>query len=205
MHTITSVFTSEYRVKGSRFLGFLCPSENDSNIGKHLDEIRREHPTATHHCYAYLINPNKPVEFSTDAGEPGGTAGLPILNTLKSHDLMNVILVVVRYYGGTKLGKSGLIDAYHTTAHQSIQSATLKELVFIEVFRLKYKYSQQSLIDKWKNSFPLIELDSTYMENVELSIGCPKQQAKQFEAAVSAQKHQLIDFETDGESFHIEE
>lgn len=205
MHTITSVFTSEYRIKGSKFLGFLSPSEDESDTDKQLDKIKKEHPSATHHCYAYIINPNKPVEFSTDAGEPGGTAGLPILNTLKSYNVMNVILVVVRYYGGTKLGKSGLIDAYHTAAQQTIQSAKLKELVPIKVFRLKYDYSQQSLINKWKNSFPLIELDSTYMENVELSIGCPKQQAAKFEETVSAQKHQLIDFETDGESFHIEE
>lgn len=205
MVTVTSVFTSEYRVKSSKFLGFLCPSRDDTEIETHLEKIKKEHPTATHHCYAYQFNPNSPVEFSTDAGEPGGTAGLPILYALKSQNLINVILIVVRYYGGTKLGKAGLIDAYQTTAQQTIRSATLKKLVPIKVYTLKYAYSLQSLIDKWRNSFELMELDSSYLETVELTLGCPKNQFHLFEKTVSAQMHQLIGFEEAGESFHIEE
>lgn len=203
MKTVTEIFSSEYRVKGSKFLGFLCPSQDELETEKHLESIKNEHPAATHHCYAYLLNPNEPIEFSSDDGEPGGTAGLPILNTLKSNELMSVILIVVRYYGGTKLGKSGLIDAYQTTALRTIQPASLKELIPIKTYRLKYKYPEQSLIDKWKNRFNWIELSSSYMEEVELTIGCPRKDVTTFETAVSSNKHQLIKFNVAGNSFHI--
>ncbi|MDX1642629.1 MAG: hypothetical protein R3220_13075, partial [Balneolaceae bacterium] len=81
----------------------------------------------------------------------------------------------------------------------------LKQLVPVKTYQLKYDYSQQSFIDKWRNNFPLIEINSSYMESVELTVGCPKSESKQFEETVSAHEHQLINFETTGESSHIEE
>lgn len=204
MYTVTSVFTSDYRIKGSKFLGFLCPTANEVEIGEHLETLQKKHHTATHHCYAYLMNPNEPVEFSTDDGEPGGTAGLPILNTIKSNNLMNVLLIVIRYYGGTKLGKSGLIDAYQTTAQQTILSATLKRLIPVKKYRLKYDYSQQSLIDTWKNSFSLIELDSSYREEVTLTLGCAVEQADAFEKTLFSHEHLFKKVESFKTSFFVE-
>lgn len=203
MNTVTSSFFSDYRVKSSKFLGYLCPATTISEAEKHLESVKKEHPTATHHCYAYLLKPNEPVEFSSDDGEPSGTAGLPILNVLKSHNLMNVIMIVVRYYGGTKLGKSGLIDAYKTSSQQAIESASLKTLIPVLTYQLEYGYSQQSLIEKWKNTFTWIEVESQYLETVKLTIGCPKNECKNFEAAVSSKEHLLIGFDKVGESFHI--
>lgn len=203
MNTVISNFTAEYRIKSSKFLGYLCPAPTITKAEAQLESVKNEHPTATHHCYAYLLNPDKPIEFSSDDGEPGGTAGRPILNSLKSHNMMNVILVVVRYYGGTKLGKAGLIDAYQTSAQQSIEAARLKTLVPMRTYQLEYNYSQQSLIDKWKNTFTWIELESSYLETVKLTIGCPKEESESFEIVLSANEHQLIDFEKSGESFHI--
>lgn len=184
-------------------MGFLCPASTTSEAEDYLESVKNEHPTATHHCYAYLINPSELVEFSSDDGEPGGTAGLPILNTLKSYDLMNVIMISVRYYGGSKLGKAGLIDAYQTSTRQSIEAAKLKILVPIKTYRMEYDYSQQSLIDKWKNRFSWIELESSYLETVTLRVGCPKEESESLEKAVRSKTHQLIDFEHIGESFHI--
>ncbi|MCG2590536.1 YigZ family protein [Rhodohalobacter sp. WB101] len=184
-------------------MGFLCPAATITEAEEYLDSIKKEHPTATHHCYAYLLNPNEPIEYSSDDGEPNGTAGLPILNTLKSHNLMNVILIVVRYYGGTKLGKAGLIDAYQTSAQQSIESATLNTLVPIKTYELEYDYPQQSLIEKWKNEFTWIDLESSYLETVNLKIGCPKGENELFKRSLKSKEHQLIRFEITGESFHI--
>lgn len=168
-----------------------------------LNSVKNDHPTATHHCYAYVLNPNEPVEFSSDDGEPSGTAGLPILNTLKSHDLMNVIMVSVRYYGGTKLGKAGLIDAYQTSTQQSIEAAKLKRLVPISTYHIEYDYSLQALIEKWKNTFSWIELESSYLETVKLIVGCPKDESENFEKTIQSKAHQLINFEQVDESFHI--
>lgn len=204
MFTVTSVYTSEYRIKSSRFLGYLCSSLDTNETDQKIHQIKKEHSTATHHCYAYILNPNSPVEFATDDGEPHGSAGLPILNTLKSYNLVNATLCVVRYYGGTKLGKSGLIQAYQTAAEQVIDSATLKTLKPIKVYRIDYDYSLQSLINSWKSSFSLIELDSTYLENVQLIIGCHKSASPGFEQNVLAHEHQLIRFDALGNSFHIE-
>ncbi len=184
-------------------MGYLCSAKTIQEAENQLESVKSEHPTASHHCYAYLINPNEPVEYSSDDGEPGGTAGLPILNTLRSHDLMNVIMISVRYFGGTKLGKAGLIDAYQTSAQQSIESARLKTLVPVKTYQFEYDYSQQSLIEKWKNTYTWIELESSYLETVKLTIGCPKDETDPFEKAVHSKKHQLIDFEHVGESFHI--
>lgn len=203
MNTVISNFTSDYRIKSSKFLGFLCPATTITEAEENLKTVKDQHPTATHHCYAYLLNPNEPVEFSSDDGEPGGTAGRPILNTLKSHDLMNVILIVVRYYGGTQLGKADLIDAYQSSAQQSIETARFKTLIAINTYQIEYDYSQQSLIEKWRNTFTWIELESSYLETVKMSIGCPKKDSKSFERAIQSKKHQLIDFEKIGESFHI--
>ncbi|MDR9365819.1 MAG: YigZ family protein [Balneolaceae bacterium] len=203
MNTVLSKFSSDYRIKSSKFLSFLYPATTISEVEEYLDSIKKDHPTATHYCYAYLLNPNEPVEYSSDDGEPNGTAGLPILNTLKSHNLMNVILIVVRYYGGTKLGKTGLIDAYQTSAQQSIETATLNILVPIKTYELEYDYPQQSLIEKWKNRFTWIDLESSYLETVHLKIGCPKEESKLFEKSLKSKEHQLIRFKFIGESFHI--
>ncbi|NBC04320.1 MAG: hypothetical protein GVY20_11515 [Bacteroidetes bacterium] len=181
----------------------MCPASTITKVEEHLESIRKEHPTATHHCYAYLLNPNETVEYSSDDGEPNGTAGLPILNTLKSHNLMNVILIVVRYYGGTKLGKAGLIDAYQTSAQQSIESATLNTLIPIKTYELEYDYPQQALIEKWKNKFTWIELESSYLETVNLKIGCLKGESELLEKSVQSMEHHLIRFEIIGDSFHI--
>ncbi|MDZ7718704.1 MAG: YigZ family protein [Balneolaceae bacterium] len=203
MKTVVSNFSSEYRIKSSRFLGYLSPATTDTDIEKQLEAVKHEHRTATHHCYAYLINPNEPVEFYSDDGEPNGTAGLPILNTLKSYNLMNVILIVVRYYGGTKLGKAGLIDAYKISAKRSVESARLKTLIPIKTYHLEYDYSQQALIEKWKNTFSWIELESSYFETVKMKVGCPKDEVKSFEKAIQSMEHQLINFKKMDESFHI--
>lgn len=203
MNTVISNFTSDYQIKSSKFLGFLTPATTIAEAEWQLELVKDEHRTATHHCYAYLLNPNRPVEFSSDDGEPGGTAGRPILNAIKSFDLMNVILIVVRYYGGTKLGKAGLIDAYQTSAQQTIESARLKTLIATKTYQLEYDYPQQSLIEKWKNRFTWIELDASYLETVKLTVGCPKEETKLFETALLSKKHQLIRFEKIGDSFHI--
>src|SRR5699024_755346 len=97
---------------------------------------------ATHHCYGWRISPNNIEEFAQDDGEPGGTAGLPILNQLKSFNVVNGACVVVRYFGGTKLGKAGLIQAYGHTAELCLKQAELSNLVATQNFRIIYPYQE---------------------------------------------------------------
>lgn len=204
MFTITGIFQSDYRVKGSKFLGFLYPAASVIEAENALEEVKNEHPAATHHCYAWLINPHEPVEFASDAGEPGGTAGLPILNTMRSENIMNAILIVVRYYGGTKLGKAGLIAAYAHSAERTIKTANLKQIVPIKTYRIEYNYSRQGFIDKLKNDFTWFETEAVYLETVKIVCGCPVSEADLFEKKLDSIKHLFENVEALGESFHIE-
>lgn len=195
MISIINQTKSNYKVKGSKFIGYFCPCKSLDDIEKTLIEIKSEHPTATHHCYAYRINPEKTVEFAQDDGEPSGTAGVPILNALKSAEAVNTLLVVVRYYGGTNLGKGGLISAYKTTAELAIEKAELKSIVPVFTYRLEYKYDQQSDIDQIKHSVNWSELDAIYTDTVVLKIACHTDKHSAFKSMISSIEHQLIDLE----------
>ena len=121
--TITQQTEGEYKEKGSKFIAFAFPTDSEEDAKKHLDEIRRMHHKARHHCWGYRLGLLNSVEKSSDDGEPSGTAGPPILGQIKKFDLHNVIVVVVRYFGGVKLGTGGLIRAYKTAAADALEKA----------------------------------------------------------------------------------
>lgn len=170
-----------------------------------FDTIKNEHPTASHHCYAYRINPAKPREFSTDDGEPGGTAGAPILNQLKSNNFIDILCVVVRYYGGTNLGKSGLISAYSHTAELALKSAQPKRVIPVVSFHAVYSYEHQSVINTMKHTLDFIEIESTYLEKVTLIFAVPEKQSAAVEKQVASVIHLFDKFETLDRSFRIVE
>ena len=173
MKTVKQTTSDSFREKGSKFIGYLFPVKTKPVFESNLEELKNEYPDATHHCYAWRINPANITEFAQDDGEPNGTAGLPILNQLKSYEVVNAAIIVVRYYGGTNLGKSGLIQAYGTVAERCLQNSKLKPIQLIWKVKISYPYSQQNTIEKLMHQFELKELDSTYTENITLILGCP--------------------------------
>lgn len=195
MDTVTTTFRSDYKIKNSKFLVYLAPCTHIGELNEAVDSIKNEHPTATHHCYAYRMNPEKPLEFSTDDGEPRGTAGAPILNLLKSRNLINIVCVVVRYYGGTNLGRSGLISAYSHTAKLAAESAQLKKIVPIVSYCVLYSYEHQSIINSLKHTFDFTELEATYLEEVSLTFAVPANQANALEKQVDGALHLFDKFE----------
>ncbi|MDV7392848.1 YigZ family protein, partial [Arthrospira platensis SPKY1] len=114
--TLSGPSTGEFRDRGSKFLAYAFPVYTDEEIGLHLEEVRKLHPKARHHCYAYRLGLDGNHFRANDDGEPSGTAGRPILGQIDSFGLCNVLLVVTRYFGGTLLGTSGLINAYKLSA-----------------------------------------------------------------------------------------
>ena len=114
-----------YKEKGSKFIALAYPVESVKQCKDILGELKKEHYNARHHCYAYRINPADEQVRSNDDGEPSGTAGKPILNQIYSFELFNVMVVVIRYFGGTKLGVSGLINAYKTSARAALSNADI--------------------------------------------------------------------------------
>jgi uncharacterized YigZ family protein len=185
-----SVFQT-YRIKGSKFIGSLFPADSIHQFEKCLAEEKNKFPTATHHCYAWRIGAETLEEFSNDDGEPSGTAGLPILNELKSAGLVNAGLIVSRYFGGTKLGKSGLIDAYGYTANLCIRHAKLKTIIPAIQVNIRYPYSLQNLIETWKNHFDLMEKEAVYQEIVRLTVACPIPKSEEFLKALRNSDHLL--------------
>jgi len=129
-YTLTSSNSVTYKVKRSEFIGFSKPIKNVQDINSFVKTLKSKHPASRHICWAYrLCNNDDMIENSTDAGEPSGSAGLPILNTIKHHNIVNCGIFVVRFFGGVKLGKQGLINAYKTTAELVIAETVLHKWV----------------------------------------------------------------------------
>lgn len=201
MNTITNLTERSYREKGSKFIGYLFPVSTADEFENELQKIKSEHPDATHHCYGWRINPQNIEEFAQDDGEPSGTAGLPILNQLKSYEIVNGGCIIVRYYGGTNLGRSGLIQAYGYTAKLCLEATPLSNLIPTRDFVIRYPYSQQTQIDQLKNRFDLKEISAEYFEKVTLKIACRAEQANDLFNTLQNLQHRGIETEKKGDGF----
>ena len=138
--TIKAPCQGIYKEKGSKFLAFAYPITSETEIKKHVDSIKKEYYDARHHCYAYILGHDKAVYRANDDGEPSGTAGRPIHGQLLSKDLTNVLVIVVRYFGGIKLGVSGLINAYKTATKDALDNAEVIEKTINEIYRVEFEY-----------------------------------------------------------------
>ena len=138
--TISAPAEAIYKEKASKFLAFAYPVTNENEIREQLTALRKVHFSANHHCYAWILGFDKSAYRINDDGEPGGTAGRPIHGQLLSFDLTNILVVVVRYFGGTKLGVSGLINAYKTATADALQNALIEERIVYDYYALKFPY-----------------------------------------------------------------
>ncbi|MXV38369.1 hypothetical protein GO491_06715 [Flavobacteriaceae bacterium Ap0902] len=166
--------------KGSKFIGYAFRVMNVGEVNKKLDWVKSEHPSATHHCYAYRLGFAGKKYRANDDGEPNGTAGLPIYNQLLSADLTFTLVVVVRYYGGTKLGVSGLIKAYKGSAELCLQNAEILVLEKTEKFNLHFPYSSQSEAMRTIEKYNANLLTQTYMEDCTLEVEIAKKNSATF-------------------------
>ncbi len=139
-YTIKAPSKGLFKDRGSKFIALAFPVQSEDEAMERLKEVKKEYYDARHHCYAYRINPENEIYKSSDDGEPSGTAGKPILNQLLSKELFNIIVIVVRYFGGTKLGTSGLINAYKTAARESLSDADVTKVLITRTITLEYEY-----------------------------------------------------------------
>lgn len=131
---------SIYREKASKFIGIAIPTSTELEAKSHLDRIRKEFFDANHHCYAYRLGFENVLYRTNDDGEPSGSAGKPIYGQILSKDISDILIVVVRYFGGTKLGVPGLINAYRTSAKEAIDNGELVEKLVTVKFRINFTY-----------------------------------------------------------------
>ncbi|NEU07065.1 YigZ family protein [Flavihumibacter sp. R14] len=146
--TISAPSEGLFRDRGSKFLGYAFPIKSEIEIKSIVNLLRSEHGKARHFCWAVRLTADRSIFRLNDDGEPSGTAGRPILNTLLSADVTNILVVVVRYFGGTLLGVPGLINAYKTAAQEAIKAAEIIEKTVNDVYRLKFEYIQMNEVMK---------------------------------------------------------
>ncbi|MCX2742859.1 YigZ family protein [Mangrovivirga sp. M17] len=138
--TIAGSSEGFYKEKGSKFISYAFPVNSEENVKQHLDDLKKQYHDARHHCYAYLIGVNGEIFRSNDDGEPNHSAGDPILGQIKSFELSGVLVVVIRYFGGTKLGVGGLINAYKTAAQEALNNATIIKKTLTERIGIHCEY-----------------------------------------------------------------
>lgn len=141
-YTIEKEAVAEFKDRGSKFIGYACPIRNVEEFKDRLNGIRKEHPKATHHCFAYRLGLDGNSYRVSDDGEPSGSAGRPILGQIDSKGLVNTLVVVVRYFGGTLLGVPGLINAYKSTAALALQMTPLAQKQVEKEYLVQFDYTQ---------------------------------------------------------------
>lgn len=154
-----------FKDKGSKFLAFAYPVVTEAEIKLLVDHLRKEYFDARHHCYAYRLGAEKLMFRANDDNEPSGTAGKPILGQIVSNDLTNILIVVVRYFGGTLLGTTGLINAYRNASADAITNATIVEKQVFAVYQLSFDYQHVNYVMKIVKDYDL----SIFDQNFELT------------------------------------
>lgn len=164
--TIKSRATGIYKEKGSKFIAIAIPVRDENEVKLELEQIRKEFYDARHHCYAYVLGFDKAAWRANDDGEPSGTAGRPIHGQIQSHDLTNTLIVVVRYFGGIKLGVSGLINAYKTSTADALSNAEILEKTVDEIYEVKFNYEVMNDIMK------IVKDDGLNLLNTQFDLEC---------------------------------
>ena len=173
-NTIEREASAEFKDRGSRFIGYSFPVKSIDEFKSNLELIKKEHPKATHHCFAYRIGADKNTFRSNDDGEPAGTAGKPILGQIDSRQLTDTLVVVVRYFGGTLLGVPGLIHAYRSAAAMVLQLTPVVQKAIELPYKLSFDYTTMNDIMQLIKTLGC----SVYKQEMnlfcEMEVGIPK-------------------------------
>lgn len=160
--TILTGGQSLYKDKGSKFLGFAFHVKDEEEVKSRLNELRKEYYDARHHCYAYVLGSDRKNLRANDDGEPNHSAGDPILGQIHSRELTNTLIVVIRYFGGTKLGVGGLINAYKIAAEESLKSSTIVTEIVKQSIDLKYSYDVTNEVMRLVNELNIDIVDQEF-------------------------------------------
>lgn len=161
MFGITEKVTCEIEIKKSRFITCLIPVTDSSDVKKKIEQIKKEYPGATHYCYAYILLHDKRC---SDDGEPSKTAGQPILNVLEKHHLYYILAIVIRYFGGIKLGAGGLVRAYSNATIHGVNQANIVPLILKQHIQITFPYDLEQTILKQYPNFEIT--NKTYLEQI---------------------------------------
>lgn len=168
--TLATTSYGEFKDRGSKFLAYAFPVNDTDDIQAALLVVRKEHPKARHHCYAYCLGLDQYNYRANDDGEPSGTAGRPILGQIDSAGITNTLVVVVRYFGGTLLGASGLINAYKKSTAAALQEGQILEKLVEEVYTLRFDYAHMSKVMNAVSKPPFQVVEQRFTTTAELDV-----------------------------------
>jgi uncharacterized YigZ family protein len=168
--TISAPSEGLFKDKGSKFHGYAFPTEDEEQAKIHLEEIKKLHPKARHHCFAYRLGTDDNNFRAFDDGEPSGSAGKPILNVLLSKNLRNITVIIVRYFGGTLLGVPGLINAYKMATQEALETAIFEEKTINETLQLSFDIRHMNDVMRIIKKHELNILSQDYQSQYILSI-----------------------------------
>jgi uncharacterized YigZ family protein len=177
--TIAKPAHAIFRDRGSKFLGFAYPIRTEGDIKEIINALKAEHPKANHHCWAMRLSPDRSVFRVNDDGEPSGTAGRPILNVLLSKNITNVLVVVVRYFGGTLLGVPGLINAYKSVTEMALIESEIIEQTVKDIYTVRFTYVQMNEVMKIIKDDQLTILNQQFDNYCSITIAIRKMQVNQ--------------------------
>ena len=183
-----------FKDKGSKFLAFAYPVTGDKQIKEVLAHLKKEHHTANHHCYAYRLGADKLNFRANDDGEPNNTAGKPILGQLQSHDLTDILIVVVRYFGGTLLGVSGLINAYKQSAAEVIKAASIIEKQVLFSYSIRFPFEQMNDVMKLLKQLDGAIHQQKFDTDCEISFSIRKANSEQCEERLKKIEGLLLEY-----------
>ena len=184
--TIFSYGEDEIEINKSRFIGYAKPVETEDEALEFIEEISKKHYDATHNCYAYIIGTNALIQRFGDDGEPSGTAGIPMLEVLKKEELVNVVTVATRYFGGVKLGAGGLIRAYTKTAKIGIEAGIIVDMILHKILKIRIDYTLYGSIENFLMTEDYVIRDSVFDEAVTMEIYVENKDIERF-------KNRIID------------
>ncbi|MGM0516577.1 MAG: YigZ family protein [Pseudomonadota bacterium] len=194
-HTPAATVERELEIKKSRFIARAGAVSSREEAMAFVERAMADYPDARHHCWAYLIgNPETAASAAmSDAGEPSGTAGKPILNVIRHKDIGDVIVVVIRYFGGVKLGAGGLVRAYSGATQQALADLPLTEHQPTQQYRLRFGFADEQPLRHWTDTHQGELLSIDYAQQVTARVCVPEEHAAAFEAFLGAQSIEQLD------------
>ncbi len=200
--TIGKQAQAEIVEKRSRFIANVKPVCTEDEALAFLEEMRRTYRDATHNVYAYIVRENNIMRYSDD-GEPGGTAGLPVLDMMRKEGICDLIAVVTRYFGGTLLGTGGLVHAYSKSAKEGLKAAGLLDMILCQRLSLTCEYTQLGKLQHTLAGFPdVMQQEAIYADRVEIPICLPAEQAEDFCAAITDTMNAQVTIERGDTLYH---
>ncbi|MBD2831032.1 YigZ family protein [[Kitasatospora] papulosa] len=199
--TVTGAGVHETEVSRSRFLCALAPAATEQEAQEFIARVRKEHPTANHHCYAYVIGADASVQKAGDDGEPGGTAGVPMLQMLMRREVRYAVAVVTRYFGGVKLGAGGLIRAYGGAVGEALDALGTTTRRRFRLAEVTVDHQRAGKLENDLRATGVAVHEVTYAEAVTIAIGLPDADVEGFRAWLADATAGSATFEPGGEAY----